>query len=62
MVGGQDENSFLEKQYDKEKQEHEKRVWEQENGKRKKKSKIPLKERRKIRFFNGLHKRGLNSD
>jgi hypothetical protein len=31
-------------------------------GKKKKKSKIPLKERRKIRFFNGLHVRGLNAD
>ena len=56
------ENSFLMKQYEKEKQEYEKRMKEKLYGKKKKKSKIPLKERKRIRFFNSLHRRGLNPD
>lgn len=56
------ENSFLMKQYEKEKLEYEKRMREKLYGKKKKRSKIPLKERRRIRFFNSLHRRGLNPD
>ncbi|CDW75796.1 UNKNOWN [Stylonychia lemnae] len=56
------ENSFLNHQYEKEKNEFEKRLKEKLYGKRKKKSKYTIKERKKIRFFNGLHKRGLNPD
>jgi len=56
------ENSFIAHQYNTEKVIHEKKVHEQIYGKQKKKSKIPLKERRRIKFFNKLQKRGINPD
>ncbi len=49
-------------QYSKEKIDFEKRLQIQIYGKKKKKSKVSLKERKKARFFNSLHKRGLNPD
>ncbi len=56
------ENSFLAKQYEKEKAEHEKREHRLLHGKKKKKSKVTYRERKRIRFFNSLHRRGLNPD
>eukprot|EP00347_Sterkiella_histriomuscorum_P000898 403374099 len=56
------ENSFLKNQYEKEKEEYERKMKEKLHGKRKKKHKYNLKERKKIKFFNSLHKRGLNPD
>eukprot|EP00347_Sterkiella_histriomuscorum_P016781 403351878 len=56
------ENSFLKNQYEKEKVEFEKRYNEMMYGKKKKKSKLSYKERKRMRFFNSLHKRGYNQD
>ena len=56
------ENSFMANQYEKEKEENARKVKERKYGKAKKKSKVPYKERQKIKFFNTLQKRGINSD